>query len=272
VLGEAVDRMTHQIEEARAQASAEAAARQRALLQLRRADRLAAVGRTVAVFAHEVGTPLGVIVGRAERLERPVHNDAVRSDARIIHEQGDRIAAFVRRLLDYARHDDGFELAPLDLGASLKRAIPMIADRGRSRGIQVVMDVPGRMIPVEGDGQALEQVMTNLLANAVDASPTDGSVTVRIETTECSVAADRGLPSPHVHIIVEDEGPGVPEELRSRVFDPFFSTKEPGQGTGLGLAIVAEIVQDHGGQVTLEDRIGGGCRVVVHLPAGGPRG
>lgn len=271
VLGEAVDRMAQQIEEARAHAQSEAEARQRVLLQLRRADRLAAVGRTVAVFAHEVGTPLGVIVGRAERLERPVNPDGVRNGARIIHEQADRIAAFVRRLLDYARHDDTFELAPLDLGAVVRRSTPMMADRGRARGVAIETRLPGGAPIVDGDAKALEQVVVNLLANAIDASPADATVTVRIEPAHCDEAAERGLPSDHLHLVVEDRGPGIPIEVRPRVFDPFFSTKAPGEGTGLGLAIVAEIVQDHAGAVTVEDRDGGGCRIVVHLPTGGKR-
>ncbi len=268
-LGEAVESMTRQLREARDQASREGAGRRRAQLQLRRADRLAAIGRTVAVFAHEVGTPLAVISGRAERLARPNQPESVRSDASIIGAQADRIAAFVRRLLDYARHDDGFELSPTRIATVLELALPLATERARSVGVTLSASTPEPDLEVEGDQQALIQVLTNLISNAVDASPRGGEVEVSARVVRCDVGTQRDLTPYHIHVCVDDAGQGVPPELRERVFDPFFSTKDAENGTGLGLAIVAEIVQDHGGCVSIEDRPGGGCRAIVHLPLGG---
>ncbi len=270
-LGRAVEEMSEQLLDARRRVGDEQAGRRRAQLQLRRSDRLASVGRMVAVFAHEIGTPLAVVAGRAQRLQREEHAEKVRSDARVIHEQAGRITAFVRRILDYARHDDSLEFQAVDVSASVRAAQQLAVEHARSVGVEVVLvdDAPGCII--DGDAQALVQVLTNLLRNAVDASPPGAEVTVTVERVmgcDGLVDADEG----HLHLTVADEGPGIPEALRERVFDPFFTTKPAGEGTGLGLSIVAEIVQDHGGRVTLEPSEEG-CRVVVHLPiAGGSHG
>ena len=266
-LADAMGVMTHQLRDARADALRSAEDQRRLELQLRRADRLSAVGRTVAVFAHEVGTPLNVVVGRAERLCRAAHPESVRKDARIIAEQGARIADFVRRLLDYSRHDDGFEMVPVDLHEAVSRAVALVADR--ANGLHVTLDWKSRSHQLRclGDPRALQQVVSNLLVNAAQASPLDGVVTVSLLQCACEQGTHRGLSSPHLHVVVEDQGLGIAPELKERVFTPFFTTKGPDEGTGLGLSIVEELVQDLGGLVTLEDAIGGGCRMVVHLPS-----
>jgi two-component system NtrC family sensor kinase len=269
VLGVAVDEMTRQLAAAREQAAAELRARRHAQLQLRRADRLAAVGRTVSVFAHEIGTPLAVITGRADRLLRPAFGEDVHHHAEIVRQQADRIAGFVRRLLDHARHDERFDFERVDLVAVIDQAVPLVEDRAASASVTLEVRRPAGRIDVDGDAQALTQVVVNLLSNAVDASPAGARVIVLADVERCEVGQARQLPPDHVHLVVEDGGPGIPEELRDRVFDPFFTTKGPGEGTGLGLPIAAEIVQDHGGVVTLEESAGGGCRFVVHLPSGG---
>ncbi len=271
-LGHAVHEMSAQLRGAQHTAQIEGQARRRAQLNLRRADRLAAVGRTVAVFAHEVGTPLGVIVGRAERLERGVEAAKVTANARIIREQGDRINVFVRRLLDYARNDHGLELAPTPLQPVVHTAMGVADDRARAREVRIELSVGGDVV-VDADAHALTQVFTNLLLNAVDASPPGSTVRMDVErAVDCAAAEQRGLHGTHAHVVIEDEGPGIPADVRERVFDPFFSTKGAGEGTGLGLAIVAEIVLDHGGAVTLDAAAGGGCRAVVHLPLAGGEG
>jgi signal transduction histidine kinase len=270
-LGREVDQMTQQLRRARDHAAEELAARRRAQLQLRRADRLASVGRTVAVFAHEIGTPLAVVAGRAQRLERPTHSEKTRADARVIREQADRITGFVRRLLDFARHDDSLEFSAIPLGPALQSAQQLAGQRARAAQVTVVLEDFAPAALVDGDTQALVQVFTNLIHNAVDASP-EGS-TVRLvarEVSDCDLLPN--LDSAHLHVTVEDEGPGIPEALRDRVFDPFFTTKPAGEGTGLGLSIVSEIVHAHGGRVTLDPDATTGCRIVVHLPiSGSPR-
>lgn len=267
-LGTEVAAMSHQLRQARDQADEQVAARRRAQLQLRRSDRLASVGRTVAVFAHEIGTPLAVVAGRAQRLERPHHGDKVQADAKVIREQADRIAGFVRRLLDYARHDDRLEFSPIALAPAVHTARQLVEERAQQAGVSLhVIDTTTHLL-VDGDTQALVQVFTNLLQNAIDASPAGSTVTADIaKVSHCGDGT--GLDPEHVHVRVRDAGPGIPEGIRDRVFDPFFTTKDAGEGTGLGLSIVAEIVHDHGGRVTLDDEAEGGCHLVVHLPISG---
>lgn len=269
-LGLATDAMTAALRAARARADSEAARSRAAQLQLRRADRLAVVGRTVAVFAHEIGTPLGVIVGRAQKLEG-LADPAQARNARIVREQAERITSFVRRVLDYARHDDGFEPRVVDLDEVVQRAASLVGDRAERRGVGLRVDPCAQPARLLGDPKGLEQVVTNLLSNAVDASPPGQAVHVAVLRAACGVGVGRGLGAEHLHIQVDDAGPGVPPDLRERVFDPFYTSKPAGEGTGLGLSVVMEIVQDHGGAVSLEDGPGGGCRAVVHLPdAGSP--
>jgi two-component system NtrC family sensor kinase len=249
-LGDAVNAMVVQLGAARERAANEASARRGVELDLRRADRLSAVGQTAAAFAHEVGTPLQVVSGRAARIVRREGPDA--DDARIVVDQAERIAVSVRRLLDYVRHDDRVDLRPTSLARAVATAHELLADRSRQSGARLVLGgLPD--VQVLGDAVALTQVVVNLVANALDAGA--GTVTVRIEAG-----------SPH-RLVVEDDGPGIPDEVRDRVFDAFFTTKPAGRGTGLGLAIVKQIARDHGGEVLLEDPPGGGCRVVLTLPA-----
>lgn len=222
-LGDVVSEMTEQLRASRDEAASEAEKRQRSLLLLKRAERLAAVGRTVAVFAHEVGTPLSVIRGRADRLARPNNRDAVTRDARSIIEQTDRIAGFVRRLLDYTRHDDGFELVPVDLEEVVRDAVALVSDRARFREVDIQTELGP--VWVEGDFRALQQVVTNLLENAVDASSAGDCVEVTVKRSTRELDGSRGWAEGIVCLVVEDRGTGIPEALRERVLDPFFTTK-----------------------------------------------
>ena len=254
VLGRAVNDMIDQLQAANDRARAEGDARQRAQLQLRRADRLAVVGKTTAVFAHELGTPLAVVVGRADRLLRTLGDDPQRAAVVTIREQADRMTSAIRRLLDYARHDDSLLLRPIDLAPVLGAAATLASDRATAAGVDVDV-ADGAELPVNADPQAMLQVLTNLLHNAIDASPRGSTVSMT-----------GGVDGDRVVVTVGDRGPGVADDLKERVFDPFFTTKPSGEGTGLGLAIVQEIVHDHGGRVTLIDRAGGGLTVRVELP------
>lgn len=260
-LGDAVESMSRELQSTRARAEEELAARRRAQLHLRRADRLALVGRTVAVFAHEVGNPLAVIVGRAGRIARRQPEAA--SDAGIVLAQAERIETFVRRLLDYSRHDDAFELVPTAITPLVGEAVALVEERTRKRGVRIRRAQPAAEVFADVDAHGMVQVMTNLLANAIDASPDGGEVRVRVAVIGEEPDDQR------VEISVEDDGEGIAEPIRSRVLDPFFTTKSAGEGTGLGLSIVAEIISDHGGRLVLDEAPAGGCRAVVHLPAGG---
>lgn len=264
-LGKEAESMAQMLARSRESEAAANAARNRSVLLLRRADRLSALGKMAAVFAHELGTPLSVVIGRSRKLTR--NNDPeIAKAAGVVTEQAERMQHAVERLLAYARHEDVFELSLVDLGSVLRSSADLAEARARSKGVRISLH--SERLTTDGDRRSLEQIVVNLLNNAIDASPSGGIVTVCCMKTSCHEGARRGLADEHVHIEVSDEGPGIPEEIGERAFDPFFTTKAPGEGTGLGLAIVREIAEDHGGMATIAPS-SRGCRIIVHLPIGG---
>lgn len=260
-LGASVNRMTERLLDAQG--------------LLIRAEKLASVGRLAAGVAHEVGNPLASIGNYVEVLRRRgADPDLVAA----IERETARIDAIVRSLLDYSR-PRGAGHDPLDVGVVVAGTIALLDAQGVLRGVGLSTVVDPDLPLVRGDRSGLEQVFVNLLLNALDATGTGGRVAVRAGATRLgddggtvrSVAA-RHLPrmpdgGTAVAVVVEDSGPGVPEELRERIFDPFFSTKAPGHGTGLGLAIVQRIVHDHGGRIDVGPSPLGGAAFTVTLPA-----
>jgi signal transduction histidine kinase len=159
--------------------------------------------------------------------------------------------------------------------------VALLDAQGALRGVSVSVEAESGLPVVRGDHSGLEQVFVNLLLNALDATGAGGRIAVRAAAKRLGeapageamgTAAPRHLAdvpddTPAVAVVVEDSGPGVPEDLRERVFDPFFTTKAPGQGTGLGLAIVQRIVHDHGGRIDVAAGALGGAAFTVTLPA-----
>jgi signal transduction histidine kinase len=228
---------------------------------VRRMETLAVAGRLATGFAHEVGTPLNIISGRAEYLlERLPPGDPARDDLSGIVGQIDRISGIIATLLDTVRPQKA-EMAAVHLSDVFDRVVPLMAHAARRRDIALevgtVVDLPLLL----ADSNQLQQVLINLLLNAIEASPAGGRV-------EATARAEPREGRPGVLIAIADTGPGVPAELRSAVFTPFFTTKPRGEGTGLGLAICRDIVREHGGTIDLVDQAGGAV-FVVWLPAFG---
>lgn len=262
-LGEALERLRRQVVldreslkslnaalEARVEErSAALAAAQRALLER---ERLASIGRLAANVAHEVNNPAGVILGRTSLLL----DDAaglpaeVVEDLRVVERQARRIREITSSLLALGRPASA-DRALADLGDIARSAAQLVAREAESA--RVVLHVEAKAAPLWCNAAALEQVVYNLLRNAVSAAPGGN---VRIETTLG-------------RLVVEDSGSGIPAEVLPRLFEPFFTTKPVGEGTGLGLAVSHGIVADHKGRIYAENREGGGARFVVELPADG---
>jgi two-component system NtrC family sensor kinase len=227
--------------------------------QLQRAGRLATIGTLASGLAHEIGTPMGVIRGRAEFLlygqPEPAMN---REGLQIIINQIDRISRIVRMLLDYARERKSVRVV-CDVRPVVEHALSLTETEAKGRGITIKADLGDQTIPMKCDADQLQQVFINLIMNALDAmTPEGGSLEVRA-TIENENAARIAK------ISFEDTGPGVPLENRARVFDPFFTTKEPGKGTGMGLAVSQSIVRDHEGEIALQ--IGpAGTRFTISIP------
>jgi len=224
------------------------------------AERLAAVGELAAGIAHEVNNPVNTIINCAQMVK---DGDTAPELCDHIIQEGLRIAGFVRELMGVATDRAG-ERVPIDVHAPLRAALALIAVRLRHAGIELRLD-EGRDLPaVRARAQRLQQVFLNLLINAVDALQplprTDKTVAV---STRLQVEGGASW----VVVTVRDNGPGVAEYARERIFQPFFTTKKPGEGTGLGLAVSAGIARDHGGRIELRSEVGAYSEFALWLPA-----
>jgi signal transduction histidine kinase len=262
------DAMTGSLEQAQHDLATAAEAREKLELEMQRANRMAIVGEFAATLAHEIGSPLQVLNGRARDLaiREDLPGDATRSAA-ILVEQTDRVHHIVERLLDVARRKAP-ELVHFDIRESVQRVVELVSAHARRLGVQLDVDVQD--VPrLRGDPAQVQQVLLNLVQNALRA--TSGGGVIRITISRSSFArASESQAQPSVAITVDDTGSGIPQAIRDRVFEPFFTAwdgERNSGGSGLGLAVVKSIVTDHGGIVRAEALPqGSGARFVVHFP------
>lgn len=243
-------------------------ARIHAIGQMRHADRLATVGKLAAGVAHEIGTPLSVVIGHAQMIAGgEVQGERVLKSARTIDEQANRVAKIVRQLLDFSRRK-GSEGRAVDVLEIAKSVVELLRPQANKRGLKLV--VSGDPCSAWIDQESLVQVLTNLVVNAIAASSEGASVNVRIATVHASPPSDRTgrtAPTDFVRLDVEDFGTGIPDEVLPHVFEPFFTTKAQSSGTGLGLSVVHGIVQDHRGWIDVKTVPGSGTTFSVFFPA-----
>ena len=222
---------------------------------LKEKDRLAALGMLAAGVAHEVNTPITGISSYAQMLLSDTEENDPRYDLlKKVERQTFRAARIVNNLLEYARNKSG-ERGPVALTPIVGEAIELLGDRLARRGIAVDFRRPEGEVTVFGCDGELQQVFTNLVANAADAMEAGGRLTVTVE-------ADGA----RARVAVADTGPGIPPERLEKIFQPFFSTKLTRGGTGLGLSISYDIVRRHGGDLKASSRPGEGACFVVELP------
>lgn len=264
-LAKAINAMSDQLATAQARVVRENAARLAAVEQLRHADRLMTVGRLSAGIAHELGTPLNVIEGRAKMIQQgEVEGDEISDSARIIVEQSRRITAIVRQLLDFARRGERAR-QPVDIVAIAQQARRLLAATARRADVDIEEPTRTEPLMVLGDEAQLVQVVTNLVTNAIHATPPGGRVT--LDVNEVMHTPRTGGPAvPRAVIAVRDTGTGMDAATIERIFEPFFTTKGVGRGTGLGLSVVHGIVEDHQGWVDVESTEGEGSCFSVYLP------
>ncbi len=231
-----------------------------------RQEKLATVGRLAAGVAHEVGNPLGGILGYAELLKMRADPSVQEYGERIGREVA-RIDKTVRGLLDYARPAEA-ALASVQVAPVVQGALALCQADKRFRSVTPQVELPADLPPVVADEHRLSQVLVNLLLNAGDAMKGEGQAWIRA-VVEADAKPHRRASDPPalrtVLLTVEDSGPGIPDDVLPRVFDPFFSTKEVGEGTGLGLSICASILDAFGGDIRAENRAEGGARFVLRL-------
>ncbi|MGN6109673.1 MAG: sensor histidine kinase [Kofleriaceae bacterium] len=251
--------------------SAERGAREQATEQLRHADRLTTVGKLASGLAHELGTPLNVVRGRAKLIvDQELEPKEVIDSARIVVEQAERMTALIRQRLDFAR-PRALLKASVHVPNLARRVCELVATIARKTGVVLVPppELPGDALRVEADDGQLTQVLTNLVVNAIQATPEGGQVSIAVRPTPPT-------PPPYVGsaerawmaIDVRDTGSGMDEVTRSRVFEPFYTTKDIGEGTGLGLSVSWGIVREHGGWIDIASEPAAGSTFTVYLPRG----
>jgi len=228
--------------------------------QVRRTDRLAALGQLTAGLAHELRNPLGTMKTSAELLARKVSadNEIAREMAGYIQQEVDRINSLITRFLEFARPRN-LRLEKTDLHAMLDHAIELF-DRektGAAASVTVFKNYSPDVPPVRVEAELMAHVITNLLSNAAQASPPGAVVTVK---TRLADTAEGHM----AEIAVIDRGSGIDPKHLENIFNPFFTTKA--EGVGLGLAIVSKIVDEHSGQITVESTPGEGSVFRVYLP------
>ncbi|HXE98453.1 MAG TPA: HAMP domain-containing sensor histidine kinase [Dongiaceae bacterium] len=220
-----------------------------------RTEKMASIGLLAAGMAHEIGTPIASIMGYAElsATEQP-ENSAIQDYARRITEDCSRIDRIVRGLLDYSRpRTYGSENA--DVRATALATLDLMKNQGVFKQLNLCTEIEDGSLSARCDQHQLQQVVVNLLLNSRDATPTGGTITVRVRRE-----------GDHIRLDVIDSGTGIPDESMKHIFDPFFTTKPPGKGTGLGLAISARIVDGFGGRITAASKVGEGSCFSVWLP------
>jgi len=249
--------MCDRLAEAKARIEEESAARTEALQTMRHLDRLRTVGTIASSVAHELGTPLNVVLLRAQTLRGSAALELaeVQQAGATIVNQVQAMSRIVRQLLDYSRKgapaQDGTEIA---LGDVARHATSLLSTMAKKYGVTLVVEERDPAMIV-GDFQQIEQALTNIIVNGLQAMKDGGTLTVRVTEPH---AAERCVE-------IRDEGEGMTEEVRAQIFEPFFTTKASGEGTGLGLHVARGIIEEHGGTMSVESAPGRGTTFHVRF-------
>ncbi|MDK2931582.1 MAG: hypothetical protein PWR07_1713 [Bacillota bacterium] len=271
--------------------------RRRLETQLIQSDRLAALGQLAAGVAHEINTPLTLISGYTEILAGTIGADSPgASYLKTIAEEADRIAEIVRSLLSFAR-PGATASGKCRVNEAVERTLKIFGGQMAHKGVEVRLDLDGTDPEAAIDAGELQQVLLNMVLNAIQAMPDGGLLAISTRVCERPAADNFGTvtreaggngraivvgsgqrganaggaaspgPGRAVEIVITDTGCGIPEENLGRIFDPFFTTKEVGKGTGLGLSVSFGIVEKHGGSIKVESEVGKGTTFTITLPS-----
>lgn len=262
--------MTFSLRESRAETQRQNQAKLGLEQRLGHSEKLATIGQLAAEIAHEVGTPLGVIAGRARTTVKKAGDPvAVTKNAEIIAEQTARITKIIQRLLDFTRRKVGVpENVRINVNELVVLTLELLTGQIAAHKVKYQLAQADNLPRCVGDPDRLQQVLLNLVLNAVQAMPQGGAldvVTARVRRSRPGL--EDAPPQDFVQLEVRDTGPGIAPDLRDKIFDPFFTTKETTGGTGLGLAVCVGIVKEHDGWIEVDDNPGGGAILRILLPA-----
>jgi two-component system, NtrC family, sensor kinase len=272
-LAGALNAMCRELGDNRERLDRETQGRLSAMKQLRRADRLTTVGRLAAGLAHELGTPLNVVKERVRMAAAgEVTDREAAANTQIIISELDRIAATIRQLLDFSRQHEPVK-ERCDLSHLVERTLALVQPIAEKAHVKVELTPADGQPLVEADIRQIEQVLTNLVINGIQAMPGGGTLRIgmgRRRPDTFPEGAERPVDagSEHAFVSVEDQGEGIREADLPHIFEPFFTTKSIGEGTGLGLSVAHGIIEEHHGFITVDTKRDQGTRFTVYLPLG----
>lgn len=230
---------------------------EQAQARLLQSEKLTLVGQTLSGVAHELNNPLTALIGYADLLKAREVDPSLERTLGKMQEQAVRATRIVKNLLSVARQRNP-ERSPVHIGQVANSVVELFAYEARLSNVKLDIDIPSTLPKVLGDPHALQQIFVNLVQNAIHVLQDhtgERTIRVRMEALPNSLLAT-----------VTDSGPGIPEELRTRVFESFFTTKGPNKGTGLGLTLSRAIAREHGGDLILDEDQVPGARFVLKLP------
>lgn len=249
--------LVRDLEASRGRADREHEARARIERSLQEVDKLITIGQLAAVMAHEIGSPLQILEGRARALLKHAEDaNATRRTAYMLIEQTERVTRIVGQMLSITRRRTPVRVA-IDAERSVRDVVALLEIDAKRRRVQLSVEKAVRC-DVVADPDQLQQVVLNLVRNALDASSCDSTVHVRLGGDDRNFVLE-----------VTDQGPGISPSIRPHLFEPFFTTKLDHGGSGLGLSVVKAIVQEHGGKITFPQDLESGCVARVVLPRNG---
>jgi signal transduction histidine kinase len=263
--------MTFSLRESRSETKRHTETRTALEQKLFQTEKLATIGQIAAEIAHEVGTPLNVISGRAKGMVKKSNDpEAIEKNANIIAEQTARITRIIQRLLDFSRRKVGEEENQLvNLNLLTLNTMEFLESKLAAAHVKHKLNRAEALPSIKGNPDHVLQILINLVLNAAEAmSSTGGDLNVETaEVTRRRPGLEVAPEMPTVVVSVSDTGPGIPEEERDKIFEPFYSSKTSSGGTGLGLAVVHGIVKEHDGWIEYSESPGGGSCFSVYFPA-----
>ena len=220
---------------------------------LARAERMAAVGQMAANVAHQVGTPLNLISGYVQMVRESNADPRTRERLEIVERQIQQVTGVLRSMLDHARQKS--PRVRVDVARVVRYACETAQSQLALSGVELRVHLDDNLPAIEADATELELVVINLIKNSLDAMPYGGTLTISAKEIQTGVQVE-----------VADTGSGIPAEMLARVFEPWVTSKTIGQGTGLGLSIAREVIEAHGGTITIRNVEHGGAAVTIRLP------